>query len=126
MLPGAFIPDYVDSFHSIKCFGKIKKRNSICSKVWCKFAHQTEKAMSKESFKEELIAYKRNGGVMCFAYGDVRLPVIYQEDIDLITVKMPQEDVTLKVDYQLNFLDNLSYLQDKLLEKHPELIERNC
>ncbi len=82
--------------------------------------------MSKESFKEELIAYKRNGGVMCFAYGDVRLPVIYQEDIDLITVKMPQEDVTLKVDYQLNFLDNLSYLQDKLLEKHPELIERNC
>ena len=82
--------------------------------------------MSKESFKEELIAYKRNGGVMCFAYGDVRLPVIYQEDIDLITVKMPPEDVTLKVDYQLNFLDNLSYLQDKLLEKHPELIERNC
>ena len=82
--------------------------------------------MSKESFKEELIAYKRNGGVMCFAYGDVRLPGIYQEDIDLITVKMPQEDVTLKVDYQLNFLDNLSYLQDKLLEKHPELIERNC
>ena len=82
--------------------------------------------MSKESFKEELIAYKRNGGVMCFAYGDVRLPVIYQEDIDLITVKMPQEDVTLKVDYQLNFLDNLSYLQNKLLEKHPELIERNC
>ena len=29
-----------------------------------------EKAMSKESFKEELLAYKRNGGVMCFAYGD--------------------------------------------------------
>lgn len=80
--------------------------------------------MSKESFKEELIAYKRNGGVMCFAYGDVRLLVIYQEDIDLITVKMPQEDVTLKVDYQLNFLDNLSNLQDKLLEKHPELTEK--
>ena len=80
--------------------------------------------MSKESFKEELTAYKRNGGVMCFAYGDVRLPVIYQEDIDLITVKMPQEDVTLKVDYQLNFLDNLSNLQEKLLEKHPELTEK--
>lgn len=79
--------------------------------------------MSKECFKEELLAYKRNGGVMCFAYGDVRLPVVYKEDLDLVSVKMPQEDVTLDVNYQLNFLDNLSNLQDKLLERHPELTE---
>lgn len=83
-----------------------------------------EKAMSKESFKEELIAYKRNGGVMCFAYGNVRLPVIYDEVLDIVSVKMPQEDVSLTVDYKLNLLDNLSNLQDKLLEKHPELTEK--
>lgn len=80
--------------------------------------------MSKESFEEELVAYKRNGGAMCFAYGNIRLPVIYQEDLDLdtISVRVIEECVTMPVGYRLGLLDNLSLLEDKLLEKHPELI----
>ena len=79
--------------------------------------------MSKKSFTEELVACKRNGGVLYFAYGDVHLPVVYDEVLDIVSEKMPQEDVSLTVDYKLNLLDNLSNLQDKLLEKHPELTE---
>lgn len=78
--------------------------------------------MSKQSFIEEIKEYKRNGGAMCFAYGDVRLPVVYQEDSDVIRVDMPQYDVSMSIDYQLNLFDNLYNLQDKLLEKYPELL----
>ena len=79
--------------------------------------------MSKKSFKEELVAYKRNGGVLCFAYGDVHLPVVYDEERDIVSVKVSPENVSLTVDYKLNLLDNLSNLQDKLLERYPELTE---
>lgn len=79
--------------------------------------------MSKQSFIEEIKEYKRNGGVMSFAYGDVCLPVVYQEDSDIIGVNMAQYAVILSVYYQLNLFDNLANLQDKLLEKYPQLIQ---
>jgi hypothetical protein len=79
--------------------------------------------MSKQSFINEIKEYKRNGGVMSFAYGDHRLPVIYQEDSDVIRVYMSQYDVFMPVDYQINLFDNLANLQDKLLEKYPELLQ---
>mgnify|MGYP000961627261 CR=1 FL=1 len=79
--------------------------------------------MSKQSFIEEIKEYKRNGGVMSFAYSDVRLPVVYQEDSDIIGVNMAQYAVILSVYYQLNLFDNLANLQDKLLEKYPQLIQ---
>lgn len=80
------------------------------------------KAMSKQRFKEEFIAYKRNGGAMCFAYGDIRIPVTYNEDDDVIGVKVKGDDLNLLVDYRLDLLENLSNLEDMLLEWHPELI----
>lgn len=79
--------------------------------------------MSKQSFINEIKEYKRNGGVMSFAYGDHRLPVVYQEDSDVIRVNMSQYDVFMPVDYQINLFDNLANLQDKLLEKYPELLQ---
>lgn len=79
--------------------------------------------MSKQSFINEIKEYKRNGGVMSFAYGDHRLPVVYQEDSDVIRVNMPQYDVFMPVDYRINLFDNLANLQDKLLEKYPELLQ---
>jgi hypothetical protein len=60
--------------------------------------------MSKQSFINEIKEYKRNGGVMSFAYGDHRLPVVYQEDSDVIRVNMSQYDVFMPVDYQINLV----------------------
>lgn len=79
--------------------------------------------MSKQSFIEEIKEYKHNGGAMSFAYGDHRLPVVYQEDSDVIRVNMSQYDVFMPVDYQINLFDNLANLQDKLLEKYPQLLQ---
>lgn len=79
--------------------------------------------MSKQSFINEIKEYKRNGGVMSFAYRDHRLPVVYQEDSDVIRVNMSQYDVFMPVDYRINLFDNLANLQDKLLEKYPELLQ---
>ncbi|MST84670.1 hypothetical protein [Hallella mizrahii] len=79
--------------------------------------------MSKQSFINEIKEYKRNGGVISFAYGDHRLPVVYQEDSDVIRVNMSQYDVFMPVDYQINLFDNLANLQDKLLEKYPQLLQ---
>ena len=79
--------------------------------------------MSKQSFINEIKEYKRNGGVISFAYGDHRLPVVYQEDSDVIRVNMSQYDVFMPVDYRINLFDNLANLQDKLLEKYPQLLQ---
>ena len=79
--------------------------------------------MNKQSFINEIKEYKRNGGAMSFAYGDLRLPVIYNEDSDVIGINMSQYDLSLSVDYKMNLFDNLANLQDKLLEKYPELIQ---
>jgi hypothetical protein len=78
--------------------------------------------MDKQSFIDEIKEYKRNGGAMSFAYGDVRLPVIYNEDSDVIGINMSQYGLFLSVDYKMNLFDNLANLQDKLLEKYPQLL----
>lgn len=79
--------------------------------------------MNTESFIEEIKEYKRNGGAMSFAYGDVRLPVIYHEVLGVIGVKMPASEVFIPIDYKINLLDSLANLQDKLLEKYPQLLQ---
>jgi hypothetical protein len=79
--------------------------------------------MNKKSFINEIKEYKRNGGAMSFAYGDLRLPVIYNEDSDVIGINMSQYGVFMSVDYKINLFDNLANLQDKLLENYPELLQ---
>lgn len=78
--------------------------------------------MSKQSFKDEILAYKKNGGAMCFAYGDLRIPVTYNEEDDIIGVKVKGDGLNLLVNYRLDLLENLSNLENMLLDKHPELI----
>ncbi len=77
--------------------------------------------MSKESFKQEILEYKRNGGSMSFTFGDIKLPVIYREALNLLTVKMPASEVFIPIDYSLDFSDNANILMEKLLQKFPEL-----
>lgn len=66
--------------------------------------------MSKQSFIEEIKEYKRDGGAMSFAYGDIRLPVIYNEDSNVIGINMSQYNMFMSVDYQLNLYDNFANL----------------
>ncbi|MDD5862450.1 MAG: hypothetical protein PUD15_07850 [Prevotella sp.] len=79
--------------------------------------------MNKDTFKQEIAEFKQQGGDFSFVFGDVRLPVYYREMLGVIGVRMPAHEVFLPVDYRLSMLDNLAMLQDKLLEKYPELVQ---
>ena len=77
--------------------------------------------MSKSSFKQEISDYQRNGGSLSFSFGDIILPVIYRDSLNLLCVKMPYAEVFIPVDYELDFSDNAHILMEKLLQKYPEL-----
>ncbi len=77
--------------------------------------------MSKLSFKRDIQEYKKNGGSLTFTFGDIKLPVIYRESLNLLCVKMPATEVFIPVDYNLDFSDNANILMEKLLQKYPEL-----
>jgi len=77
--------------------------------------------MSKSSFKQEISDYLRNGGNLSFSFGDIILPVIYRESLNLLCVKMPSAEVFISVDYGLDFSDNANILMEKLLQNYPEL-----
>ena len=77
--------------------------------------------MSKSSFKQEISDYLHNGGSLSFSFGDIILPVIYRESLNLLCVKMPSAEVFIPVDYGLDFSDNANILMEKLLQNYPEL-----
>jgi hypothetical protein len=76
---------------------------------------------TKKTFKQELQDYKKRGGDLAFIFGDVHLPVTYREMLNLLSVNMPEGDVFINVDYNLDLIENLDILMDKLLDKYPHL-----
>jgi hypothetical protein len=60
---------------------------------------------------------------MSFTFGDIKLPVIYREALNILCVKMPASEVFIPVDYRLDFSENANLLMEKLLQKYPELQE---
>ena len=62
--------------------------------------------MSKLSFKKDIEEYELNGGSMSFTFGETKLPVIYWEALNLLCVKMPTTEVSIPVDYRLDFSEN--------------------
>lgn len=79
--------------------------------------------MSKLSFKKDIEEFVRNGGSMSFTFGDIKLPVIYREALNILSVKMPASEVFIPVDYRLDFSENANLLMEKLLQKYPKLQE---
>ena len=77
--------------------------------------------MSKQTFLQELSDYEHRGGRLTFTFGDVVLPVIFRPVLGILSVKMPKSEVFLPVDYNLDFMDNLAQLEDKLLARYPQL-----
>ena len=71
--------------------------------------------MDKTTFKQEISDYTARGGK--FAFGDIHLPVIYHEALNILGVKMPVHKVFVSVDYSRDLGDNLDVLMmNKLLE----------
>lgn len=77
--------------------------------------------MDKETFKQEISDYTARGGKFVFAFGDIHLPVVYHEAVNMLAVKMLAHEVFVPVDYSRNLGDNLDVLMNKLLEKYPQL-----
>ena len=48
-----------------------------------------KKTMDKNTFKQEINDYTARGGKFAFAFGDIRLTVIYHEALNMLAVKMP-------------------------------------
>ncbi len=79
--------------------------------------------MDKNTFKHEIDDYTARGGKFAFAFGDIRLPVIYYEALNMFDVKMPAHEMFVPVDYSSDLGDNLDVLMNKLLEKYPQLTD---
>ena len=79
------------------------------------------KMNSKQSFKAEIADFKKRGGKFNFSFGDIRIPVTYDEQQDVISVDTPEYSTSVKADYSIDLGDNLDVLLNKLLEKYPQL-----
>lgn len=76
---------------------------------------------SKQSFKAEITDFKKRGGIFNFLFDDIRIPVTYDEQQDIISVNTPDYSTSVKADYSIDLGDNLDLLLNKLLEKYPQL-----
>lgn len=80
--------------------------------------------MDKNTFKQEINDYTARGGKFAFAFGDIHLPVIYNETLNMLGGgRMPKHEVFVPVDYSHDLSDNLDMLMNKLLEKYPQLTD---
>ncbi len=82
-----------------------------------------KQTMDKNTFKQEISDYTARGGKFAFAFGDISLPVIYHEKLNMLGVKMPAHEVFVPVDYTQDLGDNLDVLMNKLLDKYPQLTD---
>ena len=82
-----------------------------------------KQTMDKNTFKQEINDYKARGGKFAFAFGDISLPVIFHEKLNMLGVKMPEHEVFVPIDYTQDLGDNLDVLLNSLLDKYPQLSE---
>ena len=62
--------------------------------------------MDKNTFKQEINDYTARGGKFAFAFGDIHLPVIYNETLNLLGGRMPKHEVFVPVDYSHDLGDS--------------------
>lgn len=72
------------------------------------------------NFKQEMQEYLKHG-TMAFSFGDLVLPVIYREGLNVLTVQMSSKEVMVPVSSNMDFYENLDVLMAKLLKEFPEL-----
>jgi hypothetical protein len=76
--------------------------------------------MAMSNFKQEMQEYLKHG-TMAFSFGDLVLPVIYREGLNVLTVQMSSKEVMVPVSSNMDFYENLDVLMAKLLKEFPEL-----
>ncbi len=62
-------------------------------------------------------------GTMAFSFGELVLPVVYCEGLNVLTVQMDSTQVMVPVNSSLDFYENLDALMSKLLDQFPKLME---
>ena len=62
--------------------------------------------MDKNTFKQEINDYTARGGKFAFAFGDIHLPVIYNETLNMLGGRMPKHEVFMPVDYSRDLGDS--------------------
>ena len=77
--------------------------------------------MDKTTSKQEISDYTARVGKFAFAFGDIHLPVVYHEALNMLGVKMLTHEVFVPVDYSRDLGDNLDVLMNKLIDKYPQL-----
>ena len=77
--------------------------------------------MDKTTFKQEISDYTARGGKFAFAFGDIHLPVVYHEALNMLGVKMLTHEVFVPVDYSRSLGYNLDVFINKLIDKYPQL-----
>lgn len=60
---------------------------------------------------------------MAFSFGELVLPVVYCEGLNVLTVQMDSTQVMVPVNSSLDFYENLDALMSKLLDQFPKLTE---
>ena len=75
---------------------------------------------TKQSFKAEIADFKGRGGKFRFSFDDIKIPVCYDEQKDIIYINTPDYKASMKADYSMDMGDNLDVLLNKLLEKYPQ------
>lgn len=76
---------------------------------------------SKQSFEAEIADFKKRGGNFRFSFDDIKIPVCYDRQQDIIYIDTPDYKASMKADYTFDLGDNLDILLNKLLEKYPQL-----
>jgi hypothetical protein len=74
------------------------------------------------NFKKEMHEYLQHG-TMAFSFGELVLPVVYREGLNVLTVQMDSTQVMVPVNSSLDFYENLDALMSKLLDQFPKLTE---
>ena len=62
--------------------------------------------MDKNTFKQEINDYTARRGKFAFAFGDIHLPVIYNETLNMLGGRMPKHEVFMPVDYSHDLGDS--------------------
>ena len=77
----------------------------------------------KLAIRQQIDNFIKQGGDFAFVFGDIRLPVEYNEALGTLHVNVKDKKVSLVVNYNIDLQDNMNDLMEHLLTEYPELTD---